>query len=273
MKDKKLTLYIDESGKSSLKEIENNPFVMTGVIISDSEVSAIEGYFNYIKRKFGIDPEQPFHSYHIFEHPEEKLSESKLLELSKVLADFIELIPAEYHILTIDKSEFRNALGIKSNEDFKGSKERKEIPDFPYRVMSSAMFAWFADMLKSENKIGQIIADSRRGADNHLLSSLNACKEGNIPFINEDTSKTINEKIVAICFSEKSFLSGGLEITDLISYISYFRVRRLISQNSNIGIDNLWESISKKTNIIKIQEDDVRRFFGLKKDEVHKYLR
>lgn len=269
----KKTLYIDESGKSSLKEIINNPFLMTGVIIDDCEIDAIEGFFNYIKRKFEIDISKPFHSYHVFEHPKTKLKDTELIALANTLADFMDLIPMTVKILEVNKNEFKEALGIRSIEDFKGSKERKEISNFPYRVMSSILFAWFSKSLNSKNTMGQIIADSRRGADHHLLNTLNLCKEGHIPFTDEKTSKLITEKITAICFSEKNYLSGGLEITDLISYISFFRARRLISANVHIGIDKLWKVISKETEIIKVEGSDVKRFFGLKKNEVHKYLR
>ena len=48
----KATFYIDESGKSSLKEQKNNLFIMTGVIIDDSEISFVEVFFNYIERKY-----------------------------------------------------------------------------------------------------------------------------------------------------------------------------------------------------------------------------
>ncbi len=273
MKKQKATLYIDESGKSSLKEQLNNPFIMTGVIIDDAEINSIEGYFDYIKRKFGIPVTNPFHSYHVFEHPQEKLPDDKLLELSKILADFISLIPAEVRIIGIDKSEFRRALGVKSNADFGGSAVRKQLPDFPYRVMASDLFGWFAKYLVKKNAIGQIICDSRRGADKHLLMTLNSCKEGHVPFKDDEASQRINSLITAICFSEKNFLSGGLEITDLISFVAYFRIRRLISANQHIGIDQLWEQINSRTKISKIDEAAVRRYFGIKKGEVHKYLK
>ncbi len=269
----KATLYIDESGKSSLKEQKNNPFIMTGVIIDDSEISSIEGFFNYIKRKYKISLDLPFHSYHVFEHPEEKLSDNKLFELSKNLADFISLIPAQVKVIGIDKQEFKNALGVQSDKDFKGTKERKRLPEFPYRVMSSALFEWFARYLNEHNFIGQIICDSRRGADKHLLSTLNQCKDGDVPYFDNTVSKKIANRITAICFSEKNFLSGGLEITDLISFVTYFKVRRLITANKQIGIDKLWEKIRDKINFLKIDEEATRRFFGLKKNEVHKYLK
>lgn len=51
----KATLYIDESGKSSLLSDEKEPFIITGVILGDQEAIAVEGFFTYIKRKYGID--------------------------------------------------------------------------------------------------------------------------------------------------------------------------------------------------------------------------
>lgn len=269
----KSTLYIDESGKSSLAEEENNPFIITGVVLDDIEINSVEGFFTYIKRKFNINPDLPFHSYHIYEHPTSKLSDNELLSLSRVLADFVSLIPIKVRILEIDKNEFKQALGVRSNEDFKGSSQRKEIPNFPYRVMATDLFAWFGKYLHKKNMQGQIIADSRRGADHHLLNTLNMCKNGNVPFTTNELTQYINEKVNAICFSEKNFLSGGLEITDLISYVSYFRVRRLLSQNENIGIDLIWKEISQKTNILKVDKAAIKRFFGIKKNEVHKYLK
>lgn len=269
----KATLYIDESGKSSLKEQENNPFIMTGVIIDDKEINAIEGYFNYIKRKYGIPPNSPFHSYHIYEDTTTKLSDSQLLELSSTLAEFISLIPAEIRVLEINKQVFRDVLGIESIDDFRGSKERKEMPDFPYRVMSTILFKWFSDYLEGHDVIGQIICDSRRGADHHLLNTLNLCKEGHVPYSDSTVSAKIKKRVSAICFGEKNYLSGGLEITDLISFISYFRVRRLISANQNIGVDKIWSVINKRIDIIPVGEKPIRAFFDLKKGEVHKYLK
>lgn len=246
---------------------------MTGVIIDDMEINSIEGYFNYIKRKYNIDVDLPFHSYHVFEDSNTKLPDHQLLELSQMLADFVSLIPCEIKIIEVNKEIFRSVLGIKSLEDFKGSTERKQMPDLPYRVMSSILFKWFSDHLEQQQAIGQIICDSRRGADHHLLNALNLCKEGHIPYIDKMANVKIKKSITAICFGEKNFLSGGLEITDLISYVSYFRVRRLLTANKHIGIDQIWSKLSERTKITQLEEKPVRNFFGLKKGEVHKYLK
>jgi hypothetical protein len=70
-----------------------------------------------------------------------------------------------------------------------------------------------------------------------------------------------------------SLLSGGLEITDLISYITFFRVRELLSKNKDTGIPLIWEKIKERKVLRVIEESEIRDFFGIKKDEVHKDLK
>jgi hypothetical protein len=266
------TLYIDESGKSSLAESTNDPFVLTGVIVDDSELSCIEGFFSYIKRKYKIDTNEPFHSYHIYEDPTSKLTDNQLKKLSEGLAEFLSLIPIEIRTIITDKAEFNKALGVKNIDEFKGCKERREMRGFPYRVMASDLFAWFASYLQHNDLNGQILADSRRGADHQLLKTLDLCKEGHVPYKLNSITTAIKERISAICFAEKNFLSGGLEITDLASYITFFHTRRLIQQNKNKGLDILWKSLRKKMKKITVEKKAVKRYFDIKKGEVHKYL-
>src|SRR5947209_3774202 len=117
------TLYIDESGKSSLVEITEEPFILTGVILDQEEKSPVEGFFNYIKRKYSINPNIPFHSYDIFENPEKRtLSDNDAASLLASLADFISLIPIKIYIAAINKKQFKSALGIASVDELKGSK-------------------------------------------------------------------------------------------------------------------------------------------------------
>lgn len=169
----KATLYLDESGKSSLAEKEDEPFIIAGVILDDSEVSAVEGYFNYIKRKYEIPLDKPFHSYHIFEYSQTKLDNKQLISLSKDLAEYISLVPITINITAISKSEFKSALGI----------------------------------------------------------------------------------------------------TDLVSYVSFFRARRILSKYDEIGVKKIWETIREKAEFRKFSKSDVRKFFDIKKDGVHKNLK
>lgn len=268
----KATLYLDESGKSSLAEKEDEPFIIAGVILDDSEVSAVEGYFSYIKLKFEIPLDEPFHSYHIFENTQTKLVDRQLTSLSENLAEYISLVPITINITVISKSEFKSALGISSLEDFKGHKKRKEMKDFPYRLMAAYHFGIFGKYLEDKNYIGQVLADSRRGGDSQLLKTLGLCKEMRVKF-NQGYAETVRNRIQAISFAEKNFLSGGLEITDLISYVSFFRARRVLSKHKEIGITKIWKSIRQKAEFRRFSQTDVRKFFDIKKDGVHKNLK
>ncbi len=173
-------LYIDESGKSSLSDDTSNHFLLTGVIVKQEDLITIEGFFNFIKLKFSLNQTEPFHSYEVYENPETMLPAARSRLLSEQLDDFLSIIPIEICIVSIDKSIFRSTLGVTSTDQFKGSKKRKEMRDFPYRVMSTCLFGQFASYLEKNNLIGQIIADSRRGGDHQLLKSLHLCKEGSV---------------------------------------------------------------------------------------------
>lgn len=265
------TLFIDESGKSSLAEKANEPFLLTGIVADDSERQIIEGFFGYIKLKYGIDQKNPFHSYDVFENPKTKLNDSELISLSSNLADFISLIPIETYIYSVNKGKFKKALGIKSDGDFKGSSNKKALREFPYRIMATKLFVKFGKYLDKHDQIGQIIADSRRGADYQLIKTLSTVKEGGINILDKD-KVSIKNRLNAIMFVEKGYLSGGVEITDLISYTSFARSRRLLSTLSHTGLDKIWKQIRCKTKIIELKEAEIRKFFGIKKGEVHKYL-
>lgn len=271
------TLYIDESGKSSLIDNAEEPFILTGVLLDQEEKSPIEGFFNYIKRKYKINPNIPFHSYDIFENPLSRtLTDAEAGSLLESLADFISLIPIKIHIAAVNKKQFKSALGIRSDDDFKGSKKRKEMPEFPYRICACILFKWFAMSLKKNKSIGEIIVDARRGGDYQLIKTLYASKQPNNGYMDAESAKLIADKCTAICFAEKRFLSGELELTDLISYTAFFHARRKMSSMSKIKLDIVWAEIKKKLyrrDLDRISEDRVRAFFKVEKGKVHKYLK
>ena len=266
------TLFVDESGKSSLAQKENEPFILTGVILDDKDKQIIEGFFGYIKLKYGINPDKPFHSYDIFENPTSKLSDNSLVSLSENLGEFISLIPIRAHIFAINKNIFKTSLGIRNINDFKGSSERKEMKEYPYRIMSTKLFSEFGKYLEHQDQIGQVIADSRRGADYQMIRTLSTIKENGVP-IDADAQKSIKNRLNAISFAEKGYLSGGLEITDLISYTSFIRARKQITAFSNTGIVKIWNQIKKKTELKEIKEKEIRKFFDVKKGGIHKHLK
>lgn len=268
----KATLFVDESGKSSLADLKDNPFLLTGVILDNSELQTIEGFFNYIKLKFKLPTDKPFHSYEIYEKPSTKLSNSSLIELSKNISEFLSLIPIKVYVAEVNKSEFRGVLGIKSIDQLKGSSERKEMKEYPYRVTATYIFSMFGKYLIDRNSVGQVVADSRKGGDHQLLKTLNLCKENALP-VKKEYYEAIKHYISAICFAEKSFLSGGLEITDLISFTCFNRAIRNISNLSDTGLEIIWKTIHNLASFGEMNKDGLRKFYGLKKGEVYKYLK
>ena len=271
----KHTLFIDESGKSSLAEKADEPFILTGVILKEEDINTVEGFFNYIKRKYQIDSSTPFHSYDLFENSKLKMTDIKAKKLLNTIAEFISLIPIKVSVFSIGKSIFKSSLGVKTENDLKGTANKRAMREFPYRIMSSRLFAWFAEYLNISDSIGQIIVDARVGGDQQLLRTLNTCKDPNGP-IDKNISKLIKEKCNAICFAEKYFFSGGLEITDLISYTSFFHARKKMNSMSSIGLQTVWKEIRKNlsdNSLKKLGKRDIKKFFGVGRDGVHPYLK
>ena len=48
---------------------------------------------------------------------------------------------------------------------------------------------------------------------------------------------------------------------------------RKMSATKITGMDKIWEQIKPKAKITEIGYDSVRRYFKLKADEIHKYLK
>lgn len=270
------TLFIDESGKSSLSKIVGEPFILTGVILDNEDISTVQGFFNYIKRKSNLDPATPFHSYDIFEDTSNKITDQQAKILSKTLSEFISLIPINIYILQINKSEFRKALGIRTDADFKKSPKTREMKEFPYKIMSAMLFKWFARYLQKNKAVGQIIVDSRRGMDDKLIKNLDACKDQSAGLLGVINSKLVAERLTAICFAQKTFLSGGLEITDLISYTSFFHAKRKMASMRTVNLHLTWVEIKNKLKgkkIDNIRKTRIRNFFKVGEDGIHEYLK
>ncbi|NTU47139.1 hypothetical protein HGA88_05935 [Candidatus Roizmanbacteria bacterium] len=74
----------------------------------------------------------------------------------------------------------------------------------------------------------------------------------------------------------KDYLSGGIELTDYISYTSFFKARKIIKDQKKVGLYGVWKQIKKKTansNIHILSKEEIRRFFRISKDGVHPYLK
>jgi hypothetical protein len=269
------TLFIDESGKASLIDRKYEDFLLTGVILDDDDLKTVEGFFNYIKRRNGLDLRSPFHSYDLFENPKSKISTTQAKVLLSTISDFISIIPIKINIIQANKEMFRKALGVKGDSDFKGDAKNIEMKELPYRVMAIKLFSWFAEYLEKSESIGQIVADSRKGGDSQLIKSLTLSKD-QPTLITADDSRRIKERCSAICFAEKNFLSGGLEITDLISYSAFFHIRRMMTTMKACGLPKIWTETRinlRNAKIDMLKTTEVKKFFNIGRGEVYKALK
>lgn len=269
----KTKLFLDESGKASLASSDD--FILTGVILQQRYKSIVEGYFNFIKSKYGVNVNAPYHSYHIYEHPYHKLHNSDLKKLSVDLADFLSVIPVDIKIIRVNKAIFRRALGIKSDNDFTGSPKRVSMKEFPYLITFSYLLGWFSDFIKDGNVIGEIVADSRRAADKHLVEALDKTKSPEC-ILDAAVKDVLVRKCTAIRFATKYYLSGGLELTDYISYTSFFKVRKKLGNVKDIGLEKVWKVIKNKlsdNDIHTLTKEEIQKYFKIDKDGVHKYLK
>lgn len=255
-------LYVDESGIASLTNKTAKYFILTGLLIDSSKNSEISAYFSFIKRKCNLNPPDNFHSYDLFEN-------KKSQEISEILSSFITTTPLRYNIVMLNKYKLKRYFGFNSNY-FKGSQERKKDKEIGYDILASKLFFWFAGFLSKQRAIGEIIIESRGRPDAILFDTYLNCREPD-NFTNQkikNLSKKCQRWIVSIRFENKIGVCGGLELSDLISYIAYLYITKKLQGLEKKGIKGIWKSIKKNNTLLRksvIKE--------VKKSEFIKYLK
>lgn len=266
----KFNTYIDESGIASLTDLTCDKFILTGVIIDDKEDVQLSAYFNFIKRKYKIPEDNSFHTYDLFENKKYEfyLKNNDALKLAESLAEFIKISPIRSLCLFLNKNDLRNFLGIKDNSYFKGegSSNRKRDKDIGYEMLATKIFLWFGKCLNQNNGAsGKIIVESRQNLDYAVLKSYLLCKQSNrfkTKRLNK-ASSSFGKNVSAVNFESKIGLCGGLEIADLISYISSLSIKKQISSNEKRGIPILWDAIKEILEKNKIQTVELSEFKNL----------
>lgn len=250
---RKYILYIDESGQASLTDFRYSHFVLTGLMLNSSENSDISGYFNFIKRKYGLDKSENFHSFDLFENKKSPyyLSDKDARELSSNLRAFIDTTPLHYNITTLNKRKLRKYFKFKP-ESFRGSLERKHDKQIGYDILASKLFFWFAGELSNHNGIGEIVVESRTRLDVILLEAYLSCCEptGFLERPNiSSLAKKCKNKIASIRFEKKAGVCGGLELADLISYTTYQYLTKNLKKFEKRGLKEVWFAIKKNKTL------------------------
>lgn len=247
-------LYIDESGIADFLDCSYKHFLLAGVAVNASNAMNLEGYFNIIKRKYGLELSTPFHSYELFEDSKSSshMELSEAIDFNSSIIEFIRLFPLSVKIFHANKDQFRKIDGLKSYEDFKGSKANKRKREFLYTLAATNMFYWFANILEEEEAYGNIIIESRKGLDKHLLYAYNNCKElqqrrSNVDRTNAELAK---KRLHSISFTEKTLLTGGLEIVDLIAYAFFHKIDKKLrlSNYKDLKLEEIARTIKEECN-------------------------
>jgi len=266
--NKKHILYLDESGCSSLTDYVSKKFLLTGVMIDTKEDIEISAYFNFIKRKYGIPVNYPFHSHDIFENKRSPsyLTNTNAKDVISSLAEFIDITPIKFKVFMLNKNKLRRFFGFK-RDSFKGiPRDRRKDKEIGYDILASRLIFWFAHELEKKSAKGEIVADSRRKSDVILLDSYLNCQMSS-SFNESDISILAREarnNITSIKFEKKTGLCGGLEIADLISYVSFLAENNRLKKSSAKNISVLWKVVKKNMLRGAIQE--------IREDSFEKYL-
>ncbi len=252
-------LYIDESGTACLTDLVDKRFILAGFIVEDNEDKQLSAYFNFIKKKHNIPEGTQFHSYDLFSNNGHGayLSDKKATALAESMSEFIETIPITISSIYLDKDELKKYLGIKNSSYFRGSLERKRDKDIGYEALATEIFLWFGKFLGTKsNSVGKIITESRKNSDYAILKTYLKCQnERNFEtrrLINN--SKSFMKHVASITFEDKKGLSGGLQIVDLISFVSRAAVRRNLSKNENRGLPIIWNALRGKLETKNIKK-------------------
>lgn len=260
---KRLVLYLDESGIANLIDVSQRYFLITGLIIDEIEDRALSGYFSFLKRRHFFKDDKSLHAYDLFEGSE-RLNESKSKKLTLSLSEFINITPFKVIVVSVEKSSLKSYLNIKSNDEFEGDEKKRRDRELPYEILSSYIFLWFSNYAKKQNARCAIVAESRMGADHTLLRTYVRCQQ-------KDTFKDKNlvrscgnmrRNISSIRFESKSGVRSGLELADIISYVSFLKLNKRLAKRefTKRGLSIIWHEIEKKMEKNKIQTFTKSRF-------------
>lgn len=240
------SLFIDESGLADLTDHKYTHFLLTSIAIPNSELDEVSGYFTFIKRKYNLSTDVPFHTYELLEGSK-KMNPSKAQQFVDSMCEFIELTPLKVWAVHTNKKFFRKEFRITSS-DLKGSQKAKEKRGVIYYLSALKQLELFTEFLEDKEKLGFIHVDSRTYQDMELLKSFWAIKQEkrkggkNNPYFQPS-----RKRLVSLTFAEKRALSSGVEIADFISFILFARTCRRMSSFKEIQLNTVWETIQQKT--------------------------
>lgn len=261
------SMFIDESGIADLTDERYKHFILTSITAPDSELDSISGYFSFIKRKYELEEDFPFHTYDLLENPDSdiRLTPAQAEKFVDSMCEFIDLTPLNILVIHTDKDSFIDDFSI-TEDDLKGSKENKEKRGIIYYLSSLLKMEHFTKFLKDKDAYGGVYADSRTYQDRDLLEAFinikQKLKKGAIKNkYYEESRKRLN----SITFADKNRFSSGIQLVDFISFVVFARFARKLNSFDEIGLRKVWTKIKDEAKIKNLVDE-------LGKRNIKKYL-
>jgi len=265
----KFTLYLDESGSTSFTQktltSRGVHFAIGAIAVEHKEDASLSAYFEYLKRKHSLGLIKPFHSYDIFENTTSSqfLTPAKSRLLCASLAEFIEISPIKFNVLYLNREECRKYFKIKKSiesADITKHIHGQTILDLPYDIVSTQVLWWFSNEVLSDHDKGSITAESREMDDHALLDSFirnkmpdnfSILKPNNKAYRSFEAKLNLKAnymraRVTSLKFENKTAECPGLELADLISYVTFLSLEGRLRQFNNKGLPELWKVIKRK---------------------------
>lgn len=239
-------MFIDESGDASLNN-KGRFFFLSTVIISRSDFEIIQGYMKLLKRRFFMDDFKILHATDLFERPYQKyrriLTPKDNLNLFvRELQSILKTVPYHSAVYRVDKDQVRTKYGYIAA---KGRKSKVLNLDLPYELASKQAIKKFTEFLKSKKSTGEIVIESRMHKDSKFVSYFDDARKSKYPGgIPNPLFNDIRKSIPSLFISNKDSGSIGLEIVDLVSYVTYRKEIGDPQARMKTGMDNVHQLYS-----------------------------
>lgn len=266
-------LFVDESGAYYLGEPRYRFFLMASIILKDDERNLASLLFKKWREKYQINHNKSFHAADFFEgyqlNNKPQLSIFKnFIKAADDLLKILENIEFQASVFYVDLIKLRTKYNIPSppqkpkminaSDHLKYAAEKKRykqklkmsfglLVNKPIYLVSSAIFKNHRDhlLIDKENPFcGYIHFESQADSDPILIDALHKF------FHSEDGHHyKYGETIIGINFHTKGSLEAGVELADLIAYISTQSLRFKYKRKLELSI--LSNLSKKKIDIIK----------------------
>ena len=245
-----LNLFIDESGASAIYEPRYKCFLISAIVLSPSEKELANLLFKKWRDKYLATPNKCFHATDFFEDyvagykkaqlrigKNFNMSIDELIEIISYLdikgeVYFVDIHKLRRRLLLSEPPEYRNIFSDSADEKaynlsvdsykerVKNTIGRKKVYHPLALTLKSAFdfhFKYINSTQTDSPDRGYIHFESLSGADRLLIEHYYK--------LTGKVDRSYQEKIIGINFHTKNSLDAGIELADLISYISFQTLR------------------------------------------------